>query len=410
MWVQDPEKALSDGGKYEQHLQSQELDPGKGREGQVMLKKANMSVPFFNYRYLYAQYRNEIDDILRDVLSRGAFILQKDLEQFEEDLAQYTGAKHAIGVSDGTNAMLLGFRALDLPEGSEVIMCSHTYVATAAAAYYAGLKPIPVDMDDDRMISPSAVEAAITEKTSAVMPTQLNGRTAKMDALADICQKHGIVLVEDAAQGLGSRYRGRMAGTFGAFGTYSFYPAKTLGCFGDGGALVTNDDDIALKVRRQRDHGRDEEGRFVCWGTNSRLDNLQAAILRLKLSRFDADVVKCRRAIAERYCQNLADVAEIGLPPAPNEDEDHFDVYQNFEVEAESRDELREFLKEREIGTLIQWNGQPLHRLKSLGLERSLPRTERFFQRCLMLPIYPGLSMDEVDYVCEMIRQFYGYH
>ncbi|GIW56025.1 MAG: pleiotropic regulatory protein [Nitrospiraceae bacterium] len=375
-----------------------------------MLKKSSMSVPFFRYGYLYARYKEEIDRILADVMSRGAFILQKDLAEFENDLAQYVGAKHAIGVSDGTNAMLLGFWALGLPKGSEVIMCSHTYVATAAAAYFAGLKPVPVDMDDDRMISTAAVEAAITERTSAVMPTQLNGRTAKMDALMSICQKHELVLVEDAAQGLGSRYRNKMAGTFGAFGTYSFYPAKTLGCFGDGGALVTNDDDIAMKVKRLRDHGRDEDGRFVCWGTNSRLDNLQAAILKFKLSRFDDDVVKYRRAIAARYCQNLNDVADIGLPPSPNEDADHFDVYQNFEIEAESRDQLREFLKERGIGTLIQWNGQPLHRLKSLGLERPLPRTERFFQRCLMLPIYPGLSMDEVDYVCEMIRQFYGYN
>lgn len=374
-----------------------------------MSKRENMFIPFFKYSLLYERYKSEIDNIVRDVMSRGAFILQKDLEEFEADLAQYTGARHAIGVADGTNAMLLGFRALDLPKGTEVIMCSHTYVATAAAAHYAGLKPIPVDMDDDRMISPLAVEAAITERTSAVMPTQLNGRTANMDALASICEKHGIALVEDAAQGLGSCYRGRMAGTFGAFGTYSFYPAKTLGCFGDGGALVTNDDDIALKVRRLRDHGRDEEGRFVCWGTNSRLDNLQAAILKFKLSRFDADEVEQRRKIAARYCQNLVDVSEIGLPPSPNEDDDHFDVYQNFEIEADSRDLLREFLKDRGIGTLIQWNGQPLHRLRSLGLDRPMPKTELFFQRCLMLPIYPGLSMDEVDYVCDAIRQFYGY-
>ena len=262
-------------------------------------------VPFFDYKYLYESDRDNIDNIIQDVLSRGAFILQKDLEEFEDALARYTGARHAIGVADGTNAMLLGFRALELPAGGEVIMCSHTYVATAAAAHYAGLKPVPVEVGPDRMIDPDAIEGAITERTCAVMPTQLNGRTARMDVIEDICRRHDLVLVEDAAQALGSRFRGRMAGTFGAFGTYSFYPAKTLGCFGDGGALVTNDDVVAQRVRRLRDHGRDEDGRFVCWGTNCRLDNLQAAILLHKLARYD-EIIEERRALARMLAETPA--------------------------------------------------------------------------------------------------------
>src|SRR5262249_655675 len=242
--------------------------------------------------------------------------------------------------------------------------------------------------------------------TSAIMPVQLNGRTADMDALQAIAKAHGLLIVEDAAQGLGSRFRGRFAGTFGAAGTFSFYPAKVLGCFGDGGAVVTNDHAVARQVALFRDHGRDETGRVVAWGLNSRLDNLQAAILGYKLKSFGADVAR-RRSVAARYQAELGDVKELALPPAPDADSDHFDVYQNYEIEAERRDELKGYLERWGVRTIIQWAGTPVHQFRELGFDVRLPRTDRLFTRCLMLPMNTALSDDDIDYVCDKVRAFY---
>ena len=371
-------------------------------------KTSTRQVPFFNYSALFEQDRAGLTQVMLDVCSRGAYIMQRDLREFEEALASFSGAKHAIGLSDGTNAILLGLRALELPAGSEVIMASHTYVATANSAYFAGLVPVPVDCGPDHMIDPAAVEKAITPKTRVIMPTQLNGRCADMDALGAIAKKHNLIIAEDAAQALGARFNGVHAGLFGAFGTISFYPAKVLGCFGDGGAVLTNDDKVAAHVRMGRDHGRNDDGEFVMWGTNARLDNLHAAVLNYKLKTYD-DVMARRRSIASRYQARLANMKELLLPPAPDSDPRRFDIYQNYEIEADRRDQLKDFLKERGIGTIIQWGGQPLHKIKALGLNRhAQPYTDRMFERCLLLPIHMAMSDADVDYVADTVREFYG--
>lgn len=368
---------------------------------------AARQVPFFNYPALFEQDREGLTRVILDVCSRGAYIMQRDLAEFEVALAAFTGAKHAIGVADGTNAILLGLRALELPAGSEVIMASHTYVATANAAHFAGLEPVPVECGRDHMIDPESIEEAITPRTRVIMPTQLNGRCADMDAVRAIADRHKLIVAEDAAQALGARFRGVHAGLFGAFGTISFYPAKVLGCFGDGGAVLTNDDRIAAFVRMARDHGRNDEGQFVMWGTNSRLDNLQAAILNHKLKTYDT-VVERRRAIAARYDARLRELKEVQLPPTPDSDSRHFDIFQNYEIEAERRDELKDYLKMHGIGSLIQWSGQPLHKIAALGLTRHLPKTDRMFERCLILPIHMAMNDADVDYVASTIRAFYG--
>ena len=369
---------------------------------------ATRQVPFFNYPALFEQDRAKLTQIFVDVCSRGAYIMQRDLKEFEAALAAFTGAKHAIGVSDGTNAILLGLRALELPAGSEVIMASHTYVATANAAYFAGLVPVPVECGPDHMIDPDSIREAITPRTRVIMPTQLNGRCADMDAIRVIAAEHKLIVAEDAAQGLGARFNGTHAGLFGAFGTISFYPAKVLGCFGDGGAVLTNDDKIAAYVRMAADHGRNEDGEFVMWGTNSRLDNLQAAFLNHKLGSY-GDVMKRRRWIASRYQSLLKDVPELHLPPAPDADNRHFDIYQNYEIETDRRDALKVYLKDQGVGSMVQWAGQPLHRIKALGLSRSLPKTDKMFERCLMIPIHVAMSDADVDHVANSIRSFYGH-
>jgi dTDP-4-amino-4,6-dideoxygalactose transaminase len=332
--------------------------------------------------------------------------MQGDLRDFEENLARYVGVKHAIGLGNCTDALLLAVRCAGINAGDEVIFPSHTMVASPAAIYYAGAIPVPADCGDDHLIDPASVRKAITKKTRAIMPVQLNGRVANMAAIESIAHEFGLLIIEDAAQALGGKFRGRMAGTFGIAAGFSFYPAKTLGCFGDGGALVTNDDEVARKVRLIRDHGRNPEGDVELWGLNTRLDNLQAAILDHQLKTYDRIVAR-RRAIAAQYQRQLKNIRQLMLPPAPDSDVDHFDVFQNYEIEAERRDELRAFLKDRGIGTLIQWGGKAVHQFKALKLNVRLPRTELLFERCLMLPLNPALTDDDVGYVSQTIRDFY---
>jgi dTDP-4-amino-4,6-dideoxygalactose transaminase len=368
---------------------------------------AKRNIPFFNYPALFKANEKKIMDVFQDVMSRGAYILQKDLEQFENNLKQFLDVKHVFGVADGTNALMLGLRAAGVGPGDEVILCSHTYIATAAAVHFAGAIPMLVECGADHMIDPEAVSKAVTGKTRVIMPTQLNGRTCDMDTLQEIATEHGLIIIEDAAQALGSRFKGQCAGTFGLAGTFSFYPAKVLGCFGDGGAIVTNDDETAQKLFLLRDHGRNEEGEVVTWGTNSRLDNIQAAILDWKLQTFKEDIAR-RREIARLYHQALCDIYDLTLPPAPDEDARHFDVYQNYELESGRRDALKKYLANRGVGTIIQWGGKAVHQLMGLGFEGlQLPVTEKMTERFLMLPMHTALTNEDVEYICECILEFY---
>ena len=367
-----------------------------------------MKVPFFNYPALFKAQETEIMDTLHDVLSRGAYILQRDLEQFEKSIKSLIGIKHVLGVADGTNALILALRAADIGLGDEVIMSSHTYIATAASVHFVGAIPVLVECGADHMIDPESVERAITGKTRVIMPTQLNGRTCDMDALQAIADKHGLVIIEDAAQGLSSKFRGKCAGSFGLAGTFSFYPAKVLGCFGDGGAVVTNDDRIAERVALLRDHGRNEDGEVVTWGTNSRLDNIQAAILNMKLKTFKKDIER-RREIAFMYDKALRGIDDLILPPAPDEDKKHYDVYQNYELESGHRDELKNFLAERGVGAIIQWGGKAVHQFKGLGFDNvHLPVVEKMTSRFLMLPMHTALTDEDVGYICDCIIEFYS--
>jgi dTDP-4-amino-4,6-dideoxygalactose transaminase len=288
----------------------------------------------------------------------------------------------------------------------EMIFCSHTMVATASAIHFAGAIPVPVEAGPDHLIDPEAIEAAITPRSRAIVPTQLNGRTANMDAIQAVADKHGLEVHEDAAQGLGSKFKGQCAGTFGVASCISFYPPKVLGCLGDGGAVLTNDENVYRKMLSLRDHGRDENGDVVMWGFNSRLDNLQAAILDYQLRDYQR-VIDRRRAIAALYQERLGNLEQLVLPPAPDSDPDHFDVFQNYEIEAEQRDELRAYLKNRGVGTLIQWGGTAVHQFGKLGFTQSLPFTERLFERMLMIPMNMSLSDDDVGYACDCIIDFY---
>jgi dTDP-4-amino-4,6-dideoxygalactose transaminase len=363
-------------------------------------------IPFFDYPGLFKQREQELMGVIQDVCARGAYILQKDLRDFEENLKEFLGVKHVFGVADGTNALIIGLKAIDLKPGDEVIIPSHTYIASAASVHLLGGVPVLAEIGPDHMLDPKAITSLITSKTKAIMPVQVNGRTCNMDAIQAIADEYGLKIVEDAAQGLGSKFKGKCAGTFGAFGTFSFYPAKVLGCFGDGGAIVTNDDEVADYIYCFRDHGRDKEGNVIMWGTNSRLDNLQAAILNHKLKTYHLDIER-RRDIAARYHEGLKHLPDLILPPAPGEDPHHFDVYQNYELEAGQRNALRKHLDQAGIHTIIQWAGTPVHQFKELGFTQSLPITEKFFERCFMLPMNTVLNDADVDYIIHSINRFY---
>jgi len=369
-------------------------------------------VPFFDWRALYAERADAYRAIIDQTAMGGGFILHEAVDQFERDLARYLGVRHAIGLSDCTNAMLLGLRASGLAPGDEVILPGHAFIAAAQAIHFAGGVPVPVDLSEaDWLIDPAAVRAAITPRTRAIMAVHVNGRVCQMDALAAIAREHGLALYEDAAQALGARLDGRPAGRWGAWGAFSFYPSKTLGCFGDAGALVTDDDALAARVRAMRNHGAGPDKTIAptvaVWATNSRLDNLHAAILVDKLGWYD-DAIARRRAIARRYHEAFAGIDALDLPPAPDADPRHFDIFQNYEICCDRRDALRADLAAAGIGTIVQWGGTGLHQFAQLGMATDLPKTDRFFARSMLLPMNHLLTDRQVSAVIGTVERFFA--
>jgi len=365
-----------------------------------------MEIPFFRYPYIYTSFEEDYQNVLRDIGRRGAFVLQKDLVKFEQSLAQFTGAKYAVGVANATDGLQMSLMAGGIGSGSEVLFCTHTMMATASAIHFAGAIPVPVEAGSDHLIDIEKIEKSITPKTSAICPTQLNGRTANMDRIQAIADKHGLQIYEDAAQALGSKWNGKGAGTFGVASCISFYPAKVLGTLGDAGAIITNRKDIYEKLMLLRNHGRDENDDVVLWGFNSRLDNLHAAFLQLRLNDYPS-VIKRRRELAARYQEQLCGLRHVKLPPAPNSDTRHYDIYQNYEIEAEKRDELKIFLEKKGVGTHIQWGGKLVHQFHKLGFNQSLQYSEKLMSRMLMLPMNMSVTNSEIDYVSARIFEFY---
>lgn len=367
-------------------------------------------VHFFDWKQLYAEHCARYDEIFRQTAAQGGFILQDAVGRFEQRLSAYLGVRHAVGVSDCTNAMLLGLRACGLEPGDEVILPGHAFIAAAQAIHFAGGKPVPVDLERGSWLpDPAAAEAAITPRTRAIMAVHVSGRTCDLRALRQIADARGLALYEDAAQALGARLDGQAAGTFGAWGAFSFYPSKTLGCFGDAGAIVTDDDALVQRLRAMRNHGAGPDKTIArdcaVWGTNSRIDNIHAAILDFKLSWYDEALAR-RRAIAGLYDEAFAELDWIERPPAPGADSRRFDIFQNYEVCCDERDALRDHLAARNIGTILHWGGTGINQFTQLGMEGFLPNTDRFLSRALLLPMNHLLRDDQVRRVIESVRSF----
>ena len=367
-----------------------------------------MRIPFFDYPNIYTRFKKEFNTIFEEVCSRGAFILQDDLEKFEENLASYVNIKHAIGVADGTNALVFGLKASGIQPGQEVIISPHTYIATAAAIKIAGGQPICGKIDKHGYLDGDSLGDFFSDKTFGVMPTQLNGFCSNMRPIRKFCEDYKVKLFEDSAQGLGASFENTSAGSFGEFGTLSFYPAKLIGCFGDGGAVLTNSDSVNDFVRAYRDHGR-HSGEYVGLGTNGRLDNLQAAFLKFRLSKYDEDIER-RQAIAQKYNEAFCGFETVVTPKEIYESKDHYGVFQNYEIQISSRDEFKKYLDKNGIGTLVQWGGHAVydipdfHDCKKKGYDYL--NEDRFFRESLMLPMHMGLTDLHVKYITDVIKAY----
>lgn len=365
------------------------------------------TVPYVGFRQQYQEQKDGLLHTIDEVLSGGDLIMRHQMLDFEANLAEVVGTHFALGVSNCTDALHLSMRAAGIGPGDEVITVSHTFVATAAAIHHAGGTPILVDVGDDHNMDPDSFEAAITPQTKAVVPVHLNGRVCDMRRIGEIAQRHNLLVVEDAAQALGATFEGQGAGSFGLAGCFSFYPAKLLGALGDGGAVVTDSHEMRDRVSSLRNHGRLPDGRIGEWSFNCRLDNIQAAILDQRLRRLD-EWNRRRRTIAREYHEGLKDLDAVHLPPPPVEEGAYYDVFQNYEMEAERRDGLAAHLRKHGVETMLPWGGYPIHQSPSLGLPQfPLPRTNQLFERVLMLPMFPELTDDQVAHVIDGVRSYY---
>lgn len=364
-------------------------------------------VPFVNYPKHYEAMWDEVIGAVKAVLSKGDLILRDQLRQFEDNIASFVGVKYAVGVNSGTDALYLSLRAAGIGPGDEVITVSHTFVATVSVIIHLGATPILVDIGEDYNMDVTRIELAITPQTKAIVPVHLNGRLCNMEKLMKIAASHNLVVIEDAAQGLGASFDGRKAGAFGLTGCFSFYPAKLLGAAGDGGMVVTNDRDVAEKIRLLRDHAVQRgTADILDFGFNSRLDNLQAAILNVKF-KYLPQWIERRRELASLYHQGLSALPPVRLPPPVSAQGRYFDVYTNYVIRAQDRDRLVMHLRECGIEVLVSWP-KPLHHQQALGLNHfRLPNTEQVSKEVLSLPLIPELENEQVKFVVESVHHFY---
>ncbi len=362
-------------------------------------------VRFVDFPEHYHRLKSEIDTAIQGVLEGGDYIMRSQLREFEKNLANFLGVKHAIGVANGTDAILLSMKAAGIGRGDEVITVAHTFAATVTSIVHCNATPVLVDIGQDHNMDVSKVEAAITKKTKAIIPVHLNGRVCDMDRLMRIASEHNIPVIEDAAQALGGSFKGKKAGSFGLTGCFSFYPAKILGALGDGGAVTTSDDATVEKLLLLRDHYMNRDtGEFLGYGFNSRLDNLHAAVLDVKLKHLPQWIER-RRELAALYHKGLSSISSIKLPPPPGNG-DYFDVYQNYVLRSQQRDELVKHLRSSGVEIIVSWP-KPLHKHEALGLTRfNLPMTEQISREVLSIPLYPEMSNDSVKVVVDAIRSF----
>lgn len=385
-----------------------------------------MNVPLLDLKAQYQALKPELEATILRVAESQMLILGNEVNQLEETLAKYCGTKHAIGVSSGTDALLMALMALDIQPGDEVILPTYSFFATAGVVARLFAKPVFVDSDPITFnINPSLIEAKITSKTKAIIPVHLYGQACEMDEIMTIANKHNIPVIEDGAQAIGCQYKnGAPVGSIGLMGCYSFYPTKNLGAFGDGGLVVTNDDNLAIKLKQMRNHGMEPKYYHKFVGGNFRLDALQAAVLNVKFPHLD-NWHEARRKNAVIYYEafinegladsigatEYSDTVKVLLPAAIYKDMGvkNYHIYNQFIIRVEKRDELRKFLTDNSIGTEIYYP-VPFHKQECFaGTDfnpNEFPIADRFADESLALPIYPELSEEQIRFVAKKIAEF----
>lgn len=363
-------------------------------------------IPFLNLQSPYAELKNDLDEAARRVMQSGQFILGAEVKAFEEEFADYCEAKYCVGVGNGLDALHLILRAAGIGAGDEVIVPANTYIATWLAVSYAGARPVPVEPDErTHNLDPTRIEDAITSRTKAIIPAHLYGQPADMTAINEIAERHGLKVIEDAAQAHGARHRGRRVGALGLASGFSFYPGKNLGALGDAGAVVTNDARLAEDVRKLSNYGSEVKYYHLEKGYNSRLDELQAALLRVKLRSLD-EWNERRKQVAATYLQMLEGVADLTLPYVPSEMQA---VWHLFVVRTKNRAALQEHLGSAGIGTLIHYP-VPAHlqdAYTDLGYgPGSFPISEQLANEVVSLPMGPHLPVDDLHQVVAQLSSF----
>lgn len=363
-----------------------------------------MRVPFSVLERQYKMYQEEYENKALKVLRKGWYILGEETEKFEKEYASYTGTKYSLGIDNGLNALVLAFRALNIGPGDEVIVQGNTFIATVMGITKNGAVPIFVEPDKFYNIDIEKIEEKITEKTKAICIVHLYGQATKMDKVLELCKKYNLKLVEDCAQAHGAEFNGQKVGSFGDIGCFSFYPGKNLGCFGDGGAITTNDEEIYKRIKMLRSYGSEKKYHHIEVGYNARLDELQAGLLRVKLSHL-SELTKERENIVQRYLTEIKNP----LIKLPKLRENCTHVWHLFVVKVEDRDKFQKYLEENGVGTVIHYPIPP-HLSEAYKYLRykvgDYPITEDYANTVVSLPLYNGMAKEEIDYVIEKINEY----
>lgn len=374
-----------------------------------------MKVNFYESQREYKEKKDEFDSAIKNIIDNGTFILGNEVKTFEEEIKDFTGAKHAIGVASGTDALVIASDILGFSDNKEIITTPFTFLASTSCLAKHGGRPVFVDIDEESCgMDVSQLEAAINDNTVGILPIHLFNQMCDMDKIMEIAKKNDLKVLEDAAEAFGMRWKMqneedyRHAGIIGDMGVFSFFPTKTLGGYGDGGMIVTNSDELADMCRMFRVHGASKKYHYDYIGYNSRLDAIQAAILRVKL-KYINDAIENRNRVAKLYTEGLKNVEGVKVQGIKNSNQKN--VYYVFNIFAENRDGLAEHLKSKGIATSIYYP-KPLHLQKCfeyLGYkEGQFPVTEKMCKQILALPIYPELTNEEVEYICACIKEFYN--
>lgn len=364
---------------------------------------------FLNLKLQYRSIKVEIDRAIRRILDKGVFIGGDEVKSLEEEIAKFCGIKYGVSVNSGTDALSLSLKVLEIKPGDEVITSPFTFIATAEVIADLGAKPVFVDIDAQTFnINTRKIEEVVTEKTKAIIPIHLFGQISEMSEIIKISKKHKLYIVEDAAQAIGAEYKGKKAGTIGDLGCFSFFPSKNLGAYGDGGMIVTNNRNLADKVRLLKNHGSSPKKKYLNLdlGTNSRLDAIQAAILRVKLKHLN-EWNRERKKVAEYYDKNLRGIGDVITPivlPARTH------VFHQYTIRIKHRDQLRGYLKEKGIPTMIYYplslHSQPCFEYLNYR-KNDFPEAEKAATEVLSLPVHPDLKRGEQDFIIQKIKEFF---